>query len=407
MVLLDHCPEPVSYESTNKILEQMKSYICKIMPQKDKNIFDTGFFCFINYKNKKMPVMITNNHVMDQNLLNNEKISIEVNNVEKDIYLKDRKKYTNMKCDATIIEIYPKKDGIYHFLELDENIFLNDDIEVKYKNLAIYILQKDRKGTSTTYGTIKNIIKDISQINYFCSTYTAGAPIMNLNNHKIIGIHAGSKIDKKYNVGYLLKDAINEYINKYKDYIEKSIESPQTFSFENNENKIKEETNINNFSKVRNELENALKKEKEKNIELEEQIKTLKNLLNNNNNTINEYKDTNKVNRDDLMESVLKKDKEIEDLKAKLGRFPFQLLEGEKLMSIIIISIDQKIHCSFICKNTDVFSSIETKLYQMYNEYSESENFFTVNGKKINRHKNLDYNHIKDKDIIILNVLED
>ena len=76
MVLLDHCPEPVSYESTNKILEQMKSYICKIMPQKDKNIFDTGFFCFINYKNKKMPVMITNNHVMDQNLLNNEKISI-------------------------------------------------------------------------------------------------------------------------------------------------------------------------------------------------------------------------------------------------------------------------------------------------------------------------------------------
>ena len=107
------------------------------------------------------------------------------------------------------------------------------------------------------------------------------------------------------------------------------------------------------------------------------------------------------------MESVLKKDKEIEDLKAKLGRFPFQLLEGEKLMSIIIISIDQKIHCSFICKNTDIFSSIETKLYQMHNEYSESENFFTVNGKKINRHKNLDYNQIKDKDIIILNVLED
>ena len=73
-------------------------------------------------------------------------------------------------------------------------------------------------------------------------------------------------------------------------------------------------------------------------------------------------------------------------------------------MSIIFTSIDEKIHCSFICKNTDIFSTVETKLYKIYHEYSENENFFTVNGKKINKNKDLDYNKIKDNDIIILNV---
>ena len=219
---------------------------------------------------------------------------------------------------------------------------------------------------------------------------------MNLRNLKIIGIHKGSNMKYNYNLGTFMKKPINEFINKYKDYIETIIESPKANLLGGNiENKI---------NKISSELEISLNLEKEKNRELEEEIKKLKALLNNNN--INNYKDLNKGKQEDLIYSVLKKDKEIEDLKTKLARFPFQLLQGEKLMSIIIASFDDKIFCPIICKNTDIFCNIEVKLYQKYTDYSENENVFTVKGRKINKYKNLDYNQINDNDIITLNIID-
>ena len=75
-------------------------------------------------------------------------------------------------------------------------------------------------------------------------------------------------------------------------------------------------------------------------------------------------------------------------------------------MSIIFISYDSKIYYSVICKNTYKFKLIEGKLYEEYPEYEEQETYFTVNGRKINRHKTLDDNGIKNNDNIILNVVE-
>ena len=46
------------------------------------------------------------------------------------------------------------------------------------------------------------------------------------------------------------------------------------------------------------------------------------------------------------------KEKEIKKLNEMKMRFPFELLENEKLMTIIIISGDQKVHYYIICKNT-------------------------------------------------------
>ena len=82
---------------------------------------------------------------------------------------------------------------------------------------------------------------------------------------------------------------------------------------------------------------------------------------------------------------------------------PFTLEEGEKLISIIFISSDQKLHFSVICKNTEKFHKIEGQLYESYPEYSENDNFFILNGRKINRYKSLEENGIKNNDIIILN----
>ena len=75
-------------------------------------------------------------------------------------------------------------------------------------------------------------------------------------------------------------------------------------------------------------------------------------------------------------------------------------------MSIIFLSVDQKIHHSFVYKNTDIFAEIEQKLYVEYPEYKEEENYFITNGYKVNRFKSLDENNIKSSDKITLNIID-
>ena len=78
------------------------------------------------------------------------------------------------------------------------------------------------------------------------------------------------------------------------------------------------------------------------------------------------------------------------------------LPNGEKLLSIKIISIDQKIKLPIIIKNTEYFSKIEQILYQKYPNYTETENFFLVNGTRINRFLTLEQNKINNNDILTL-----
>ena len=120
----------------------------------------------------------------------------------------------------------------------------------------------------------------------------------------------------------------------------------------------------------------------------------------------NEIKLSKDIQNNNVINSILEKDKEIKELRLKLSRYPIQLEEGEKLISIIFVSSDQKVHYSIICKNTSKFSIIEGKLYEEYNDYEEPGTFFTVNGRRINRPKTLYDNKIKNNDIIMLNVVE-
>ena len=76
-------------------------------------------------------------------------------------------------------------------------------------------------------------------------------------------------------------------------------------------------------------------------------------------------------------------------------------------MTLIIISGDQNVHYSIICKNTQKFTEIEHQLYQKYPEYLESENYFLVNGKKINKYRSLEENGIKNSDIVSLFKFDD
>jgi len=101
----------------------------------------------------------------------------------------------------------------------------------------------------------------------------------------------------------------------------------------------------------------------------------------------------------ELKEEISKKNSEIEKL---LSFMPLKLNHGENLMSIIFISDDQRVHYSFVCKNTDKFKDLESKLYKIYPEYSKTDNYFLSNGRTIIKSKDLEFNKIKNSDIITL-----
>ena len=73
-------PEPVSYKGTEIILEQMNNSVCRIY----NNGEGTGFFTKIPYDTKLLPVLITNNHIINQNDINNNiNITFYINNDKK------------------------------------------------------------------------------------------------------------------------------------------------------------------------------------------------------------------------------------------------------------------------------------------------------------------------------------
>ena len=172
--LINNQPSPVSVGGTRKILSQMEKYICKIYLGNGKNGTGTGFFCKIPFQNKVLPVLITNNHILDENDIKNGKIiklsiydnniktnksNNEVNNEEIKIIKIDnsRKKYTNPdnKIDITIIEI-KSIDKINYFLEYDKDIVNKNEefIKLDYKNKSIYILHYPNGELNVSYGII-------------------------------------------------------------------------------------------------------------------------------------------------------------------------------------------------------------------------------------------------------------
>ena len=127
-----------------------------------------------------------------------------------------------------------------------------------------------------------------------------------------------------------------------------------------------------------------------------------------NNNKIIEMMN-NKNNQElniNLYKAIFDKDEEIKILKIKLNRFPFELNENEKLLTVIFTTYDEIFYYSIICKNTERFNAIENKLYDVYSDYSNPENNFVFNGRKINKVKTLEQNGIKNNSIIILNKIK-
>ena len=216
------------------------------------------------------------------------------------------------------------------------------------------------------------------------------------------------KLNNDYiNIKKLLQKK-EEKLNKLKDckIFENNIKE------ENDDSKLKMNKEINNLKEKINNLKKELQEEKNKNKISEQNISTLKDkfdeelrksqFFSNNRGTI-----LNTSLNDDAFNIILEKEKEIKILKEKLSRFPFELNEGEKLMSVIFTSSEQSFYQSIICKNTEKLNNIENRLYDIdrYKNYAETENYFMAKGNKLNKSKTLEQNRINESDIIVLNVI--
>ena len=180
------------------INNEIKKNICKIemeIKKDDKYIYiqGIGFLCNINSKNMK--VLITYNHIINLEFLNNEKklIYINNNNEKKEINMKiNRFKYTNKELDITIIEILDKEENEENYIEIDEYINSRD-----YKEEEIYIIGYNKR-------KLINIeIKIIEKKNeyFICNkNINYGGMIILEENNKLRGIIKENEInnDKIY-----------------------------------------------------------------------------------------------------------------------------------------------------------------------------------------------------------------
>ena len=210
--------DSISFEGLAVINEQKENNVCKIIKENDTT--GTGFLCIIPFPDKlhPLPTLITCNHVINEDdiqpgkqikLLFNDKMEkiIKIDNSRK-IYTSSEKEF-----DTTIIEIKNEDNfDIDNMLEIDNNIYKND-LNNYYKNKTVYIIHyPNGLNSSYSHNIIKNINDDV--IYHLCATDSgsSGAPILNLQNFKVMGVHRG--YEEKVNKGVVIRKPIIDFNKK-------------------------------------------------------------------------------------------------------------------------------------------------------------------------------------------------
>ena len=142
----------------------------------------------------------------------------------------------------------------------------------------------------------------------------------------------------------------------------------------NDKEKIKELNKLNeDLLKKINQLEKELNDKKYKNIEI--------------------VKKTNEI-------EILENNKKVNNIKEEI--IQSKNINYLNQISIIIMTENESNLTSLICNNNDRFSKVEEMFYDIHPEFSETENNFFINGKKIKRNKSLLENQIYDNSIVII-----
>ena len=195
-------PQPMNINQHIKILTQMNNSVCKIVNGIKTG---TGFLCLIPFPNieYRLKVLITCNHVFNEITIGN-KIKVKfANGIQGEIIIDgSRRVYTSnpQQYDITMIELKDREFNKSYYLSIDDDLFLKDRIQI---NQQIYIIHypnypngipvfNNGEEVTSNNGTIKNKVEN--KIMYHLTTYegSSGAPIFNLYNFNVIGIHRGN-----------------------------------------------------------------------------------------------------------------------------------------------------------------------------------------------------------------------
>ena len=203
-------PSPVTKQCHEKISEQVNNSFFGFLEKERES--ELLFFCYIKYKNKKFPVLVTTYEILNDIYKNkHDKINITLNNKMKNIEFGEIK-FKNYEYNLSVVEVKEKKDDKINFLELDD-ILYREESEICLNGESIYIINYNFDNTKIYYGIIKNNVN--SKINYFGNKNINNklSLIFNLSNNKLIGIYKNSS--KRYNKGILFNLLISQFVYEY------------------------------------------------------------------------------------------------------------------------------------------------------------------------------------------------
>jgi len=383
----ENLPKEIYEEKENieEIEKDEKKYILKILIQQTGYLDKKNLYLVFYFRNENGKIKYQKSCPYEINLK---------------IFEKDFSKIYNSSINICIYEAGILKDKFIG----DFNIKLLDlKIKKEFSQKCEINESREKKRKGLYVIALVQLKSNHPNEKSFNNNNQTSKKAININNNK----------DENKN---LIKE-LNEEISNLKNILD---EKEKIIAEEKKKNQMLNDKLLE-IQNLLEEKEKIIAEEKKKNQKLNENIIALQNILKVKEETLNEEKkkleESNKIlnnyknvmgcsSKDEkimkLLDDVELKEKEIKQLNKMKSRLPFELLENEKLMSIIMVSNDQKIHYSIICKNSQKFTKIEENLYERYPEYIESENFFLVNGNKINKYKSLEENKIKNSDIITL-----
>ena len=148
------------------------------------------------------------------------------------------------------------------------------------------------------------------------------------------------------------------------------------------------------ISKLQEEIKKlnlTIKEQNQKINDLENKLKKYNNIIKPLENIISSNKNNDKINF--ALQNVINDIKNIYSPNIDISQ----------LMSINFMSSDQKMNYSIPCFSSDLFVSVEEKLYQEFPEYRETNNYFLCHGNQILRFKTIAQNNIKSGFPVLLN----
>ena len=168
-----------------------------------------------------------------------------------------------------------------------------------------------------------------------------------------------------------------------------------------NDEKIKNQRLESEIQKLRNELN----QNKENHIYELNSLKSRIQQLQNENQNLKVNLQNNQMSMQNnrmYINEINKLNQTINDLQMKIQKTNLSKLYMKDIIVINFLTADQTIRAGIPCIAEDTFAEVEEKLYQIYDEFRNTNNNFLFKGNIILRFKKIKENNIKNNDIIQL-----